>query len=62
MCGTTWYKASHMKSMRFECDDELAAWLEGKADDEHRKVASMIRVILYEAKYAEEARQLEASA
>ena len=41
--------------------DDLHDWLEEKADQEHRTLSSMIRVILYEAKYAEEGRQLEAT-
>ncbi len=51
-----------MERMKFSCDEELRVWLEAKAAEEHRSVASMIRVLLYEAKYAEDARKLEASA
>lgn len=51
-----------MKTVKFQCDFELRDWLEAKAEDERRSVASMIRVLLYEAKYAEDARKLEASA
>ncbi len=55
MCG-------HMKTIKFRCDAELASWLDEKAEQEDRSRESMIRVILHEAKYAEEARQLEATA
>jgi uncharacterized protein YeaC (DUF1315 family) len=51
-----------LKSLKFSCPSELREWLEDKAVAEQRTVSSMIRVMLYEAKYAEEARQLEASA
>ena len=50
-----------MKSLKFSCPDELRDWLESRAADEQRTVSSMIRVMLYEAKYAEDARKLEAT-
>lgn len=55
-----------MSTLRHEAkirlSDDLHTWLEQKADEEHRTLSSMIRVLLYEAKYAEDSRQLEASA
>ena len=51
-----------MKQIKTSVSDDLEVWLEAKAAEESRSVSSMIRVLLYEAKYAEEARELEATA
>jgi len=41
---------------KFTCGEDLAEWLERKAETEQRPIASMIRVLLYEAKVREEER------
>ncbi len=56
------HSGPRMKSVKVSVTEDLEAWLEAKAQDERRPLSSMIRVLLYEAKYAEEARRLEASA
>ncbi len=43
---------------KFTCSEDLTAWLEQKAEEERRSVASTIRVLLYEAKAREEEKAL----
>jgi hypothetical protein len=50
-----------MKSVKVSISEDLEAWLSRKAQLERRPVSSMIRVLLYAAKHAEDAAQLEES-
>lgn len=47
-----------MKQVKTSVSEELDAWLEERAAEEHRSVSSLIRVILYEAKALDDEKAL----